>query len=658
MGKEIRVLIIEDSEDDALLLIRQLRRDGYNPIYQIVDTADKVIQALDSQSWDIVISDYILPEFSGLEALKLIQSKGMDIPCIIVSGRITDETAVSAMRAGARDYVMKDNLKRIGSAIERELAEAETRRARRETEAELKDTAEKLRLVTETIRDVFWIGTPGTGEIVYLSAACEEIWGRSRNELLKTPEIILQSVHPDDRTAYLESMKRLAEGKLEVLEYRIIRPDGSIRWISNHSYPVMDASGKLTMIAGVSRDITRRKTAEETLRKVNRARDVLIKVNEALIRADDEIELLQMVCEIITEVGNYQMSWVGYAMQNESLAVEPVAWAGMEEASLKELSIIANETAAESAPFPRVIHSGELYVARNIKTDPALSAWRQAAQSAGFESAVFLPLKGEKEIFGILSIYASESDRFDSDELQLLSWLASDISFGILALRTRVELENAQSELRAMANRLVQLQEEERRSIARELHDEIGQSLTALKLMITQAARSPLENCQSILQECQPVISELIQQVREMSLKLRPSMLDDLGLLPTLLWYIERYSTQTGIRVNFEHSGLQKQFSQEINTTVYRIVQEALTNAARYAGVPEISLFIRADDTSIHLEVVDRGCGFDPARLGVKASTGLSSMRERAQILGGQLNVESYPGQGTRIIADLPVNSN
>ncbi len=209
-----------------------------------------------------------------------------------------------------------------------------------------------------------------------------------------------------------------------------------------------------------------------------------------------------------------------------------------------------------------------------------------------------------------------------------------------------------------MANRLVQLQEEERRSIARELHDQVGQSLTGLKLMINQAMRSPKDNGNSILDEALLIVTELIQQVREISLTLRPSMLDDLGLLPTLLWHIERYTTQTRIKVNFEHHGLQKSFSQDVCTAVYRIIQEALTNVARYAKVDEVNVQIFVNKDVICLLVEDHGCGFDLTHLSTKAAAGLSGMRERAQLLGGSLTIKTSPGMGTRLIAELPMTGN
>src|SRR6185369_9982390 len=121
----LRVLIVEDSEDDALLLEIELQRAGYEPVYERVETREAMSAALTRQSWDLIISDYVLPRFNGLEALALVNANGLDLPFIVVSGHITDNTAVAAMKAGAHDYVMKDNLARLGPAVQRELREAE-----------------------------------------------------------------------------------------------------------------------------------------------------------------------------------------------------------------------------------------------------------------------------------------------------------------------------------------------------------------------------------------------------------------------------------------------------------------------------------------------------------------------------------------------------
>ena len=144
MGIPLRVLVIEDSEDDALLLVNELRRGGYDPTFERVDTPAAMTDALDRQTWDIVLADYVMPQFSAPAALTLLQRTELDLPFIVVSGKIGEETAVATMKAGAHDYLMKDNLTRLASAIERELREAEERRERKRAEEALQKAHDEL----------------------------------------------------------------------------------------------------------------------------------------------------------------------------------------------------------------------------------------------------------------------------------------------------------------------------------------------------------------------------------------------------------------------------------------------------------------------------------------------------------------------------------
>jgi signal transduction histidine kinase len=151
-------------------------------------------------------------------------------------------------------------------------------------------------------------------------------------------------------------------------------------------------------------------------------------------------------------------------------------------------------------------------------------------------------------------------------------------------------------------------------------------------------------------------VREVLQQVREMSLRLRPAMLDELGLVPALLAHFERFNAASNIRVDFRHSGLYDRFPSSIENAVFRMVQESLTNVARYAGVQEVSVRLLAEQDLLVAQVRDQGIGFDPElRLAERASSGLSGMSERITLCGGQLTVESAPGQGTCLTAEFPI---
>lgn len=143
MAEQLRILLVEDSEDDALLTVMQLRQGGYEPSYKRVETLEAMSKAMDEEQWDMIISDYSLPSFTGLETLKLYKEKGLDIPFIIVSGAIGEETAVELMRMGAHDYIMKNSLTRLAPAIARELRDAAVREERREADRQIKAALEE-----------------------------------------------------------------------------------------------------------------------------------------------------------------------------------------------------------------------------------------------------------------------------------------------------------------------------------------------------------------------------------------------------------------------------------------------------------------------------------------------------------------------------------
>ncbi len=178
MAKPLRILIVEDSEEDALLLLVELRRNGYEPESERVETREAMKEALRRREWDVVISDYVMPKFSGLDALATLKESGLDLPFIIVSGNIGEDIAVDAMKAGAHDYILKGNLKRLIPAIERELRDAEMRRARKRVEEE----RTRLAAAVESAVDAVVITDP-RGTIRYVNPAFEKITGHSREEV-------------------------------------------------------------------------------------------------------------------------------------------------------------------------------------------------------------------------------------------------------------------------------------------------------------------------------------------------------------------------------------------------------------------------------------------------------------------------------------------
>jgi PAS domain S-box-containing protein len=263
MHPHLHVLVVEDSEDDMLLVLRELRHGGYTLDYMRVETMEEMQSTLYLQPWDIVIADYTLPAFSALEALKLLQRQQQDLPFIIVSGTISEETAVAAMKAGAHDYVTKGNLARLVPAVERELREAVERQKRQVAERALRESEERFRQLAENIiESVFWMADPKAARFLYVSPAYEPIWGRSCQSLYANVMEWMEAIHPDERQCIqTQFFEQALTGHYDE-EYRIIRPDGSVRWIRDRGFPIWDANSKPYRVVGIATDITEKKHLE------------------------------------------------------------------------------------------------------------------------------------------------------------------------------------------------------------------------------------------------------------------------------------------------------------------------------------------------------------------------------------------------------------
>ena len=263
MARPLRVLIIEDSPEDAAIVLRELKRAGYDVLHERVDTEAGLLAALEHQPWDIVLSDFSMPEFNGLHAFELIKEREIEIPFIFVSGRIGEDRAAEAMKRGASDYILKDKLARLAPAVERELRDSEVRRQRRQMALALEESEQRFRAIIENALDVIVVlDTGGTFRLVSPSAqtqlgyAPEELQGQSA----------LALVHPEDVPRVQATLAEVlqAPGNTARTEFRHRHKDGSWRHfeVIGKNLLAMPAIGGLL---GILRDITARKRAEEEL---------------------------------------------------------------------------------------------------------------------------------------------------------------------------------------------------------------------------------------------------------------------------------------------------------------------------------------------------------------------------------------------------------
>ncbi|MBL8133636.1 MAG: PAS domain S-box protein [Anaerolineae bacterium] len=340
-------------------------------------------------------------------------------------------------------------------------------------EAALRESEERFRQLAENIHEVFYLNDAQKQQILYISPAYEQIWGQSRESLYQDPRSFVEPIHPEDRPAVFASFEEQRQGRPIDITYRLIHPDGKMRWVRSRAFPVI-MDGQLRRIAGIAEDIT--------------------------------------------------------------------------------------------------------------------------------------------------------------------------------------ALRETEANLKRLAEQMADLQEAERREIAHELHDEIGQTLTGLSLSLEMLRRDHFADDSEEIAVIQEIVQGLMRRVREISLDLRPAMLDDLGLLPALRWLFRRYTERTGLHVQFQASGVERRFERRLETAIYRVIQEALTNAARHAGVQEVIVNLWANQRRIVALIEDHGRGFDVKKQRAEAMTaGLMGMRERTDRLGGQFLLDSTVGKGTQIIADFPL---
>lgn len=273
MIKKLATLIVEDSEADAELILRELQDGGFDPIYERVDTQPAMIAALEKRDWDIVISDYSMPQFGGDAALALLQEKALDVPFISVSGRMGEDVAVAMMKAGAHDYVMKDDLKRLVPAVERELEAAIVRREHRRAQ----ESMSLLAAIVESSDDAI-ISTALDGMILSWNRGAEQMYGHTAQEIIGQPvAVLIPRDRPNELLGVFEKFKQGEQAQ----RYESVRArkDGGYVTVSLAVSPVKDASGKIIGASSIARDITERKKEEaERLQLIHELTNALQRV--------------------------------------------------------------------------------------------------------------------------------------------------------------------------------------------------------------------------------------------------------------------------------------------------------------------------------------------------------------------------------------------
>ena len=481
--------------------------------------------------------------------------------------------------------------------------------ARKKLENARMEALDRLQRIASRVPGVVYeylMRPDGSSCFPFASEAIREVYRVSPEQVRTSAKPVSDVLHPDDYDLVIQSIANSARDLTPwQQEYRVRFPDGVVRWLSGNAV-AQAAPGGGVLWHGFITDITERRRLDESARQLAQA-----------VEQSPESIVITDVQARIEYVNDAFLRTTGYARE-ELLGRNPrLLQSGK---TLKKTYDDMWSTLLQGRAW-----SGELV---NRRRDG----------SEFIEMAIIAPLRNPQ---GTVTHYVAVKENVTAHR------------------QTEDELRQQTLQLKALSNRVLEVQEAERRRLAIELHDELGQSLTAIKINLQSSARFKGQTLEDQNAENIRIIEDALQQVRRLALALRPSLLDDLGLMPALNWMGEQSSSRGGFVVKCHSVRLQDRLAPEIETACFRIVQEALTNISRYANASKVDIQLLRDGEMLVLEIRDDGRGFDVSamREGALAggSLGLLGMEERATLIGGQLSIESRPGHGSLLRMTCPL---
>jgi PAS domain S-box-containing protein len=644
----IDILIVEDHPLSAGELREQLEELGYR-VVDIARSGEEAIEKTKTLCPHIVLMDMRRTGAGdGIQIGSHIRNE-YDTPVIYLTDYGSQTIIRRAGATGPFGYIFRPlDKKQIFATIEVAVI-------RHQLESQLKQSRQWLNTTLTSIGDGV-IATDEQGYIRFVNPIAMEQTGWDQTQavgklLSEVFSLVDESSHQS--IDILDRQPKFPQaGKNNGFEGLLIPRSGVPIPVEVNITSIEDGKGKVYGMVLIFRDVTQHREAlQEIKRQANRA-EALVQVAAQL---NSHLEL-KTVLNTICQVTNQTINAAGTAV---------LLQAGQKNV-FRDMASISDEPAlvayrGRAFEIPKKIFQAILSRANPVTVIQDVRNYRtrhytEVLKRLDIQTLAIAALFRGNELIGALVCSFTQKPRIlPDDEIALLKGLADQASSAIENAELFEQVRAGRERQRKLAKNLVDIQEAERRHIAKELHDHLGQLLTGLQFMLESTKNQATGKQRLSLEEIQGSVIDIIGQVREMSLNLRPSMLDDMGLLPTLLWHLDRYTRQTGIRVNLRADEFPKRLPLEIETAAYRIIQEALTNAARYAQVDEVFVGLVLQEKTLWVEVLDEGKGFDTSLETDRLSSGISGMRERASLLGGYLVLESFIDQGTQIVAALPI---
>ena len=384
---------------------------------------------------------------------------------------------------------------------------------------------------------------------------------------------------------------------------------------------------------------------------------IINEVSQSITKSLHLEQLLSSVANSLTKMIGASNCYI-FSVDDKRNVLYGVAASDQRGDAIRKVEIKTNEntlvslTAREQHPF----------MVENAPQDPRISKkWVDVFKS---RSLLSIPLITKERVIGVVLLDETRYFRqFTKEEIQKVVALASQVSIAIENATLYQAVTKHMERLQTLSSAIVNIQEEERRRIAQELHNEAGQALTGIKMSLEWVEKELGTSEKAVkerIQEVRSQVTKTLEDLRRLSSDLRPAILDESGLIPTLRWYIEEYSKRTKTAVHLQTTGTQKRFSAKVETLFYRIIQEALTNVAKHAQAESVIVSLEKKDVHVHLYITDDGKGFEVKRYFssppmIRRGLGILGMKERVELAGGTFFIDSDPGQGTRISIKIPI---
>ena len=646
-----KILIVDNDPSATQDLQVRLSNLGYEVIGTAITSEEALHKSAQLKPSLILMNTRLRTGSDGIKTGELIHSNS-GIPIIYIASQAGMDTIRRASSTGPFGYIIKP-------FDESQLfATIEIAQIRYKLESQLRENKQWLNGVLMSIGDGV-IAVDKTGSVQFINSKAEKITGWGEAEAIGKRLFEVLNLRDELSGELLDLSSNLLQargiGKSDSgIEALLISNDGNRIPLEINFNPIIDQKNDLQGLVLAFRDITSRRQIMEQIKQQQSRAEALVQVAKQLNSRLDLKDVLDTVCKITNQVIKTSASMIflydpeSGRYKDMARKVEdniPLAQGNPMRVSFSRTAL--DEYLPEDNSVFTISHEG-------LRKD---IPYRSILRLLGINHIAVAPLLRNHEVIGALVCGFVGTQEFSKEDIEFLNGLAEHIMIAVSNTRLFEQVRLGRERQRLLSKGLVDIQEAERRRIARELHDHLGQGLTGIQFMLESIKQQMGDLQRSKIADVQNSVTDIIGQVREMSLNLRPSMLDDLGLIPTLNWHLDRYTNQTGIHVNFNSAKFPERFPAEIETTAYRIIQEALTNVARHSQVTEVFVGLAVVDNALWIEILDKGKGFDTSAVLNKPTSGLSGMSERADLAGGYLTINSYIDQGTQIVAALPLRN-